>query len=57
MDIDSITRLEGCIKLRRRLRTDGDEAVVQELLAVVRLLSGSASMRNAKSVVGWPAST
>ena len=32
MDIDSITRLEGCIKLRRRLRTDGDEAVVQELL-------------------------
>ena len=53
MDIDSITRLEGCIKLRRRLRTDGDEAV----LTVVRLLSGSASMRNAKSVVGWPAST
>ena len=32
MDIDSITRLEGRIKLRRRLRTDGDEAVVQELL-------------------------
>ena len=32
MDIDSITWLEGRIKLRRRLRTDGDEAVVQELL-------------------------
>ena len=32
MDIDSIAGLEGRIKLRRRLRTDGDEAVVQELL-------------------------
>ena len=32
MDIDGIARLEGRIELRRRLRTDGDEAVVQELL-------------------------
>ena len=32
MDINGIARLEGRIKLRRRLRTDGDEAVVQELL-------------------------
>ena len=32
MDIDGIARLEGRIKLRRRLRTDGDEAVMQELL-------------------------
>ena len=32
MDVDGITELEGRIKLRRRLRTDGDEAVVQELL-------------------------
>ena len=32
MDIDSISGLEGRIELRRRLRTDGDEAVVQELL-------------------------
>ena len=32
MDVDGITGLEGRIKLRRRLRTDGYEAVVQELL-------------------------
>ena len=32
MNIDSITGLEGRIELRRRLRTDGYEAVVQELL-------------------------
>ena len=32
MDINGIARLEGRIKLRRRLRTDGDETVVQELL-------------------------
>ena len=32
MNIDSISGLEGRIELRRRLRTDGDEAVVQELL-------------------------
>lgn len=32
MDINGIARLEGRIKLRRRLRIDGDEAVVQELL-------------------------
>ena len=32
MNIDSITWLEGRIELRRRLRTDGYEAVVQELL-------------------------
>ena len=32
MDINGIARLERRIKLRRRLRTDGDEAVVQELL-------------------------
>ena len=32
MDIDGIARLERRIKLRRRLCTDGDEAVMQELL-------------------------
>ena len=32
MDVDGITGLERRIELRRRLRTDGYEAVVQELL-------------------------
>ena len=32
VNIDGITWLKGRIELRRRLRTDGYEAVVQELL-------------------------
>ena len=32
MDVDGITGLERRIELRRRLRTDGYEAVMQELL-------------------------